>query len=121
MYNKDLKPFYESTTIKPLLHDHTVQTVKLAKKGEKKEKNSTYRVERWFSSTEGVRKIGCQRKKLLTKDDFEVLPERTHCYIFIDITMDTNERKNPFAKKPSVVADLLKNKKIIITNCPWKT
>ena len=108
MFAKDLTPFYESVDIKPLLHDHTV------KSGE-----STYRVERWFWSTEGVRKIGCQRKKHLTKEDFLIQPKEIHCYVFIDISMNTPNRKNPFAKKPSVVTELIKSKKIVITNFPY--
>lgn len=111
MYTKSLKPFHEPMTIKPLLHGDIVETVKA-----KGEKNSQYRVERWFSGAGGQLKIGCPRKIYYTKEDYETLPEDVHCYVFIDITMDTNERKNPFAKKPSVVADLLKNNKIKITN-----
>lgn len=110
MFSKDLKPFYESATIKPLLHDHTV------KSGE-----STYRVERWFWSTEGVLK-SCpfpKGSRSYTKDNYEVMPERLHCYVFIDISLNTPNRKNPFAKSPSTVVELLKIKKIVITNLPY--
>mgnify|MGYP003661515546 CR=1 FL=1 len=42
-----------------------------------------------------------------------------HCYVFIDITINAKHRKNPFAKTPSTVVELLKSKKIVITNFPY--
>ncbi len=76
----------------PLGQDYVV------KHGEK-----TYRVDR----------ILCKAKGHSIKEngyDFD-----GHCYVFIDITMDTNKRRKPFAKKPSLIEKLIKEKKIIIT------
>lgn len=42
-----------------------------------------------------------------------------HCYVFIDISINHAQHKNPFAKKPSEVVELLKIKKIVITNNPY--
>lgn len=114
MYAKSLKPFYEPIAIRPLIHGHIVEAIKKAP-----EKNSMYRVERWFSGAGGELKIGCPRKRYYTKEDYATLPEDVHCYVFIDITMDTSDHKNPFAKKPSVVQELINSKKIIITNTPY--
>lgn len=115
MYAKSLKPFYEPITIRPLIHGHIVEAIK-----EDPKKNLTYRVERWFSGDEGKLKIGCPRRIFYTKEDYIELPQDVHCYVFIDITMDSKHiHKKPFAKKPSYVDGLIKENKLIITNCPY--
>lgn len=37
-----------------------------------------------------------------------------HCYVFIDITIEGDVLREPFAKKPSVVQRMIKEKKIIV-------
>ncbi|MES3018215.1 MAG: hypothetical protein V4721_10570 [Bacteroidota bacterium] len=74
-----MKPFYESTSIKPLLQNAIVLI-----KGRK------CRVERWFF-----------------KDQ--------HCYIFIDIDIESKEPKiKPFGAKPSQVQTAINSNKITI-------
>lgn len=50
--------------------------------------NVTYRVDRWFKAPKDI---------------------ECHCYVFVDITIDTTLHIKPFAKKPSDVEALLKN------------
>ena len=66
----------------------------------------TYRVDRIFCKSKGhsMQENGY---------DFD-----GHCYIFIDITMDVPVNKKPFAKKPSVIEQMLKENKLIIINTP---
>lgn len=99
-----INPFIESLDIKPLLGGDVV-----------KHTDRTYRVEHWFGSIGGV-VISCPVKGLWSQDNYSIQPERGHYYIFIDITMNTNQRKNPFKKKPSDVLKLIKENKLTITH-----
>ena|SRR3990170_8291700 len=103
MHSIDLTPFFESISIKPLLNNSIVSS-----------NGRTYRCERTFSSTSGVRITGCQRKIYLTSKDFIDKPTLVHAYVFIDITMDVPDRKKPFAKKPSYVVEMIKENKLQI-------
>lgn len=85
-YHIDLTDFYEPIEIRPLLNDHIVT-----------HGTRTYRVER--------------HQKGFTKISFT-----EHCYVFIDITINAKQHKKPFAKKPSVIQEMINNKKLIITN-----
>ena len=83
----DVESFLEPIAIKPLLKGHVVITP-----GKK-----TYRVERPMFG-------------------FDKYSFNKHCYVFIDITMGADIRKKPLAQKPSDVVQMIKNKKLIITN-----
>lgn len=99
----DLSQYFESTTIKPLLNGSLITS-----------NNRQYRAERVFSSNGGELKIGYARKSYLTKIDYSRLPEKVHCYVFIDITLNVPQHKRPFAKKPSEIIELISAGKIII-------
>jgi len=100
----DLLPFMESMEIKPLLDGHIIET-------NKKE----FRVVRYQWNDGGERKIGCQRHRLLFKDDFIVMPKQIHCYVFVDITIGGPKSKS-FAKTPSYVLNAIKENRVVIKN-----
>lgn len=101
----DLTPFMEPNIIKPLINGHIVNANK-----------KQFRVKRyhWHQSE---RIIGCQRKIILTKEDF-ISQTELHCYVFIDITM-TGPKSKTFAKTPSYVAQSIASGKITIQNIPY--
>jgi len=103
----DLTPFMESTEVRPLLNGHIISI------GEKQ-----FRTERYFWNDNKL-KIGCRRKRLLQKEDYESF-KQLHCYIFIDITLE-GERSKTFVKTPSYVSQAINDKKITITNTIYPT
>ena len=100
----DLLPSMEPMETSPPLNGHIIQT-----------NNKQFRVERYQWDDSGERKIGCQRKIFLRKEDFITMPKKIHCYVFIDITMGGKLSKS-FAKTPTYVQQAIKEKKITITN-----
>ncbi len=55
-------------------------------------------------------------KKTFRTERHHVNDFKGHCYVFIDITLESSSRDKPFAKKPSYVQEAIENKKITITN-----
>lgn len=87
-YCIELDPYYESTTIKPLLQNSIIRA-KQKKVNEEDPDFREYRTDRWFHGEK-------------------------HAYVFIDITMQAKAHKRPFARKPSEVNDLIKSGKLIV-------
>jgi len=105
-YAIDLMPYMEPDTIKPLIEESIIESSK-----------GQFRAER-FHWTDVKYKIGCPRKLYYTMEDIESAKE-LHCYVFIDITMGEAKRLPPSPKRPSYVAQALKEKKIKITKTPY--
>ncbi len=103
----DLIRFMEPVENRPLLNGHIIQIGK-----------KQFRTERHFWNDNKL-KIGCKRKPLFSKEDYESFKE-VHCYVFIDITLE-GERSPTFAKTPSYVHQAINNKTITITNTIYPT
>lgn len=88
-YVIDLMPYMERDNIKPLIEEHIIESNK-----------GLFRAER-YHWTDVHNKLSL------------------HCYVFIDITIGSAKRLPPSPKKPSYVAQALKERKIKITKVPY--
>ena len=102
----DLMPYMEPDDINPLTEECIIESNK-----------GLFRAERYHWTIVKL-KEGINKGLYIKKDDVESVKE-LHCYVFIDITMGVTKRLPPSPKKPSYVAQALKEKKIKITKVPY--
>jgi hypothetical protein len=102
----DLMPYMEPDDIKPLIEESIIESSK-----------GLFRAERYHWTAVKL-KEGVNKGLYFTKEDIEE-KIKLHCYVFIDITLGKGKHLIPSPKKPSYVAQALKEKKIKITKVPY--